>query len=319
MTDGANTVLGRVDPSNLGTTLMHEHLFYGPPGWFVHESVANHDFDAYIERAVSVLRELHREHGVDTIVDATPLDAGRDVERLRNVAERTDVNVVCSTGLYPESRGITTYFEHRDILSDATEELVELLVTEIERGIGEMPSRAGVIKVGTSEGELTDYDERLLVAAGRAQRETGVPVITHTEGGTLGYEQVRTLTDSGADPEKIVVGHIGGHDLDTQRRIVESGARVGFDQLGATRHVDDERRYEKIATLFEEGYGDRIVLSHDYIVNYLSLSAEQIYDDLDRWSPDFVFETARPALKQRGLPTDAVSTILERTPQQLFG
>ena len=60
----------------------------------------------------------------------------------------------------------------------------ELFVREIAQGIGGTGIKAGVIKAGSGAGEITVYEEMILKAAARAQKETGVPIITHTDAGT---------------------------------------------------------------------------------------------------------------------------------------
>lgn len=315
-TNMVRTVRGSVSPAELGRTLMHEHLVFGPPGWATDRTVAEHDDDdRFVERAVERVAAARDGYGVGTIVEATPNDAGRRPAVLRAVAEETGVNVVCSTGLYPEARGAATYFKHRDLLSDGVAELVELFTAEITDGIHGSDVRAGVVKVGTSHDQVTEYEEMVLTAAARTQRETGVPVITHTTAGTMAPEQAEHLVANGAAPGKVVVGHAGPHDLADLRAVVETEASVGFDQFGMESEAPDDERVEKLLALVREGYGDRVVVSNDYIVNWLSRSVDPIGERLPNWTLERVFEQVLPLGERAGVDPDR---LLVDNPRDLF-
>jgi len=302
----------------MGKTLVHEHVCYGPPGWSVDDSVINYDFDQYKNRASNYLQRIHDDFGVETIIDATPIDAGRNLSVMEYAARNTDVNIIFSTGLYPESRGASTYFNHRGMIGDPVDEIRELFVTELVDGVSETENRAGVIKVGTSNGSVTDYDRMILSAAARAQSETGAPIITHTENGTCGVAQLDILEEEGADVSKVMIGHIGNHDIDAQREITERGAFVAFDQLGTASGEQRSAKIEKIETLLREGRAENITLSHDYIINYLTRSAEVIYEALNEWDMSFVFENVIPELEARGIEEDVLRDALTANPQSLF-
>ena len=53
---------------------------------------------------------------------------------------------------------------------------------EIEQGVGDTGIRCGVIKIATGDGEVSDYERKVLTAASRAAKITSVPLISHTEG-----------------------------------------------------------------------------------------------------------------------------------------
>ena len=74
-----NTVLGPIDPSDLGFTLSHEHICNGFGGSnFAFPTFL--DRHATLERAVKDLSEARRE-GLHTIMDVAPYDQGRDRQR----------------------------------------------------------------------------------------------------------------------------------------------------------------------------------------------------------------------------------------------
>src|SRR5262249_2301085 len=203
------TVTGGCAPDALGLTLMHEHLLIGWPGWEAEAPLDRATRREHTLRCVDRLAELY-DIGVRTMVDPCPIDLGRDVEFMAEVAQRSRVRIVCATGLYKEDTGAPAYFKFRQQFGDALSEMTDVFVREITEGIGESGVRAGVIKVATGVGRITPYEELVLRAAARAHRATGVPVTTHTDEGTMGPEQLEILVAEGVAPAAVVVGHSCG-------------------------------------------------------------------------------------------------------------
>ncbi len=104
------TVRGAVDNTTLGTTLMHEHVFV------LNEEVrtnypATWNEDERVNDAITKLNAL-AARGCQTILDPTVLGLGRDVRRIRRVAEGTELNIIVATGLYTYN-DIPHYFRYR--------------------------------------------------------------------------------------------------------------------------------------------------------------------------------------------------------------
>ncbi|MRR59464.1 MAG: phosphotriesterase-related protein, partial [Deltaproteobacteria bacterium] len=265
-----NTVLGPISPEQLGTTLVHEHCLIGFSGWECDPLPGGQSRAEMIEACVQALVPA-RDLGLRSIIDATPPDLGRDVEILKAVSERAEIQIICSTGRYTEEYGKWAYLKQRDRLGACglQAELYDAFLYEITVGIGRSGVRAGAIKVATSQNKMTPCEEAVLAAAARASGETGVPIITHTEGGTLGPEQARFLLAEGAKPERIMIGHmcdnLGSDGQGDQQAILKAGASIAYDRFGLEIYVKDEQRIEALAGLVGEGYGDKIMVSHDYV------------------------------------------------------
>lgn len=178
-----NTVTGQVSSDDLGKTLVHEHFAFGFPG-FQGDTLGPYDLKAIVETGIEVAGRA-KSHGVQTIVDATPNECGRDVEVLREISERAEIQIICSTGYYFEGEGAPAYFAFRQGLGSAPAEVEELMLAEITEGIGDTCIKAGVVKLASSKDEITDYEKMFFVAGAKAQRETGVPIITHTQEGMM--------------------------------------------------------------------------------------------------------------------------------------
>jgi len=82
------TVTGRCAPDALGLTLVHEHLLVGWPGWEAEAPADRAARGEHVARCVERLAELY-DLGVRTLIDPCPIDLGRDVDFMAEVAQRS--------------------------------------------------------------------------------------------------------------------------------------------------------------------------------------------------------------------------------------
>ena len=319
-----NTVTGAISSDEMGVSLMHEHILYGYPGWEGDQTIAPFDRQAIVSSGVEVLNQL-KTFGVRTFVDATTLDGGRSPEIYKEISEKTGVNIICSTGYYYEGEGATTYWKFRSSLGDVSEEIYELFMKEVTTGIRDTGIKAGVVKVGSSEGVITDYEKMMFKAAARVQRETGVPIITHTQGGTMGPEQAKLLISEGADPAKIQIGHMCDNlDINYQLETLDQGVYVSWDRMGLQGIVGcpmDEQRYPVIIDLVKRGFANKLMISHDYIIHWLGrplIFPKEVLPLLANWHPTHLFKNIIPALKEGGVTDEQIDTIIKDNPRRLF-
>jgi phosphotriesterase-related protein len=244
------------------------------------------------------------------------------VELDRIVSERSGINIICATGLYTEAMGKAAHFKLRRQVFDIATEIYETFMKEITQGIGDTGVKAGVIKVATGHGEISAYEETVLKAAAKAQKETGVPIITHTEAGTMGPEQAALLISEGVDPRRIMIGHIDGNaNLQYHTSVLEQGVYIAFDRLGIDFLFPDTLRKACIIGLLGIGYADQIMLSHDYAPHWLGRPTELpdfVKSLTSNWSYAHVFKNIIPALKQAGVSDDKITTMMVANPQRLF-
>jgi phosphotriesterase-related protein len=312
------TVGGPCAPAELGTTLMHEHLLIGWPGW---EAYGDEDRGARRERAARCVARLEELYalGVRTLVDPCPIDLGRDVDLMAEVAERSRVRIVCATGLYKEDQGGAAYFKFRTQFGDAPAEMTDLFVRELTEGIGASGIRAGVIKVATGAHRITPYEEIVLRAAARAHRATGVPITTHTDEGTMGAEQLAILTGEGVAPGAIVVGHsCGSSNLDYHLGLLDRGATLGFDRFGLEILHPDRARLGALIGLLGLGFERQLVLSHDTVWCWRGRPPILPPDTLAAWEPTHIFRRILPRLREAGVPERKIETMLVENPRRYF-
>src|SRR5882672_2598474 len=94
-----NTARGAIDTTDLGVTLMHEHVFLMTTEILQNYPEAWGDESKRVADAIVRLNEL-KSRGVDTIVDLTVVGLGRYIPRIARIAAETDLNIVVATGLY---------------------------------------------------------------------------------------------------------------------------------------------------------------------------------------------------------------------------
>ena len=319
-----NSALGPISPDKLGQTLIHEHFAFAYPGYQADASIAPYDYEAALQAGLKAC-EAAKAAGIQTIVDPTPNDTGyRDPLLYKDLSKRTGINIICTTGLYNESEGSPAYWKTRiSFGADIAAMISEMMIKEITEGIGTTGVKAGAIKVGSSP-VMTDYEKAVHKAAVTAQKATGVPIITHTEGPTGGVEQAEFLLSQGADPKKIIIGHMtNSKEISYHRAILEKGVSIGFDRLGLAPlyGVADSVSVQNIATLCKEGYANKIMLSHDsvnYWVGRPIAVPDAIMKALANWRIDYVSTDIIPALKAQGVTDEQINTMMVENPKNLF-
>jgi len=110
-----NSVLGPIDTKDLGFTLMHEHILVGFAG--VYQDYRELLGDNPLDRAVNKLKEA-KEGGVNTIVDATTTDLGRDINFIAEASRRSGINIIAVSG-WTETTGGCLKFTHRSFMAKA--------------------------------------------------------------------------------------------------------------------------------------------------------------------------------------------------------
>jgi phosphotriesterase-related protein len=318
MANSVQTVLGSRRAEDLGVTLVHEHLLIGWPGWQADAGAAPFDRGEAKKRCIDRMQEL-KGLGMRTLVDPCPMDLGRDVEFVAEVADAAKVNVVCATGLYKEDQGQAPYFKFRAQFGDAVKEMTEAFVTELTDGVGSTGIKPGVIKVATGVGQITDYERMVLTAAARAHKATGVPITTHTDHGTMGREQLDIFTAEGVDPRRVVIGHsCGSSDLAYHVDMLDRGAYLGFDRFGLEIIHPDRLRTAALIGLLGIGFEKQIMLSHDSVWCWLGRPLPIPPEALGKWNPTHVFKNVIPALREAGVSQAKIDAMLVGNPGRYF-
>ena len=304
------TVLGPVDPDQLGFTLPHEHtqiaLWHVPDRWDYWQLTRNEEL---------ILEELaaFKAAGGASLVDLTQPGVGRDPGWLSSIARASELNVVMGCGWY---RGAYYPAEAR-IDRRSVDDLADELVGEVTDGVGDTGVRPGIIgEIGTDKPWVSALEERVHRAAARAARRTGLAITTHSVLSPVGLEQLRIFEDAGADPARVVIGHADSYPhLDHYLAIVERGASVEFDFLGMsftpTERLGEGRVVELLCELLSRGHADRILLSQDVCHD----------SQLSRYGGNgytYLAGTFLPRLRDAGVSDSEIATMTVANPRRLL-
>jgi len=310
-----NSVLGPLDTADLGFTLTHEHIFTASAGIQQTFPELFGDFDKLREQAAWSLNEA-REGGVKTIVDLSTMDLGRDIRFIKEMSERTGVQIIAATGIW---RDIP-----RALWLRSPDEIAALFIREIEVGIEGTGVKAGIIKVANDMGGVTKEGEVILRAAARAARQTGVRISTHTYAPErVGEQQVAIFEAEGFDLNRVYIGHSNDTtDLDYLLGLVRRGVWLGLDRHQTSSPIgpNAEGRTQTLAALIKAGVGDRLMVSHDWGV----LGVARTSDPLTSrgYNPDGWLFTKRrvyPRLLELGITQAQVDALNVDNPRRFLG
>lgn len=321
-----NTVTGRITPDQLGKVLLHEHISFSYPGYQGDSRFwGKQYYEDGIRKAVDTLKKV-KAQGIQTIVDATTNDCGRDPELLRRVSEEAEVYIICCTGYYFEGAGAPTYFKNMSGMGrDAEAEMTDLYETEITKGIGETGIKPGVLKISSSFNEITDYESMVARTISKLAVQYNLPVITHTLGGTMGIEQADMLLQAGVDPKHIIIGHsCDSTDMGYLLALAERGVGIGYDRWG---HYDrwgppngptDKVRLATFIALMKMGYVKQLTCAHDLTIFWRGVPLGEPDPLLKNWELTHFVDRIVPALLEHGATMDDLNAILIDNPRDFL-
>jgi phosphotriesterase-related protein len=305
-----DTAIGPTATTELGPTLMHEHIVTRSPG--VQENWPHlWDRAAILAIAERKLADLY-SRGIRTIVDLTTVDLGRDIGLIADVARRSRVHVIVATGVW--------WMPQRYFSAHGVDAVADLFIRDIRQGIGESSIKAAIIKCATDTAGVTPVIENILRASARAQKATGVPISTHTwAAGRSGETQQAIFAQEGVDLSRVIIGHSGdSDDLSYLRGLMERGSTIGMDRFGLEHFLPTAKRVEVLARLCSEGYAPKMVLSHDANCWSDMLSEDDKRRTRPRWHYNHISDDILPALRQAGVSEDQIAQMLVRNPRAIF-
>jgi phosphotriesterase-related protein len=314
------SVRGPIDTSQLGVTLMHEHIFVlsaeinqnYPESWG--------DEERRVQDAVDQLRKL-KSRGVDTIVDVTVLGLGRNIPRIQRIAAQADLNILVATGLYVFN-DLPMYLQFRTPGSRFYDSdiMIDMFLKDINEGIADTGVKAAILKCATDYQGVTRGVERVMRAVAKVHRETGVPITTHTDAKTQsGLAQQRIFEEEGVDLSRVLIGHCGDTtDLKYLETLIEKGSYIGMDRFGIEALLPFKKRVEMVAALCRQGYETKMVLSQDAACYNDWFNEKELVARAPRWSYFHILNDVVPALNGQGVTDDQIHTMLVENPRRFF-
>ncbi len=307
------TVLGDMPASQLGLTYAHEHLI-------IEESFptqANPDF--LLNDVDKVSDELTRVYAVGgrTMVDTMPANAGRNVLKLAEVSRRTGIQIIAPTGIHLEIYYPKTHWRYQY----SEDQLTRLFIADVAEGIDRYDyngpvidrteHKAGLVKLATGDERFTPHQEMIFRAVVNTHRETGVPILTHTNAGQHALAQAERFAQLGADLRHVVISHVDRcPDIDYHRALLQTGVRVEFDSAFRWKTGEENQTYRLLEALLPH-FPTQITAGMD--------AARSTYWQSYGGSPGltYLLTTFRDELDRRGL-ADYWNRLMIENPANLY-
>lgn len=251
------TVDGPVDASDLGIALVHEHL-YADLRPYAEQAAQplSPDLDEVVEVVLPHLQEIRRL-GCRTLIDCTATTLGRNPLLIRRLSRESGLHMLTATGAYVAVGG---RFVPPYVLDETADQLAARWTGEWRHGIDGSDVRPGLIKLGLEGDPLSDVERKVLRAAARTHRETGLVIAAHIgpweevepgRNARCAFEQLDLLEAAGVAPSAWIWVHAQNEVLaDHHVRAARRGAWVSFDGF---RPGEVNRYLELLGRMREEG------------------------------------------------------------------
>lgn len=303
--------MGDISPDELGFTDAHEHLIMDKD--YVLKLNPDYRLDNVAKTAEEVSSFMTA--GGKAAVEMTCLNFGRNAKKLVEVANKTGLHIIASTGFHRPQ----FYMDSHWRFFYDVEQIAKILIEEIEEGmdqnqyngpiIDRTEARAGVMKIATGYFVLKPEDERVIQAVAIAHLETGAPIFTHTEEGTLGLELVNRLGAYGVDPAHITVGHYDRNpDFYLHHELAQTGCFLQYDTPSRRKYFPEIYFIELVRKMVKAGHSKQILWGGDL--------ARQSYQCAYGGGPGlkYILEDFIPRMREEGFSEAIISDIFVNNP-----
>jgi len=307
-----NSVLGLLDTADLGFTLMHEHLLVSSAG--LTQNYPELLGDGFMDRIVNRLSQA-KEGGIDTIVDATTLDLGRDITVLAEASRRSGVNIIAVTGWWLD---IPRFLD-----GVSADQFAQLFIREIQEGIAGTNIKAGILKSASDISGVTPREEAVLRGVAQAHLQTNVPIMLHSYSpGQVGRQQIAILKEEGVDLRRVKMDHSNDTtDVEYLTWLLEQGCYLGMDRYPG-RNTSPLARTKTMKALIDAGYGDRLLPSHDWSSVWVAADAPLIsQEEREARNPYgylYMKKVVFPQLREMGVPEETMNSLCVDNPRRFF-
>ena len=302
-----HSVTDSIAVEHIGLTLVHEHMLVDFIGA---DSVSpdRYNRDEVIAKVLPYLMEV-KKYGVKTIFDCTPSYLAKDPLLLRELSEKSGVNLITNTGFYGAVGG---KYLPDFVFEENAAQLADRWISEYQNGIGQTGIKPGFIKISVNEEDpLLEVDAKLVRAAGITHENTGLLIYSHTGTWNTAKQEVEILQKMGVDPSAFVWVHAQAEqDFQNYITAAQLGVWISLDGIG----WELEEYEDRLVFAKENGILEHVLISHD----------AGWFDPSKPDGGDFVpftniFEKLMPALNDKGFDEADWKLLLEENPKRAFG
>lgn len=253
------TVLGDKLYTELGITDGHNHVWIDPvPGSDPTSPVLN-QFDQICE-------ELKRYYsaGGRTLLDCQPAGCGRNGNRLIQLSEQSQVNIIACTGFHRNRYYPADYWLFKADSETAAKYFIRELTLSLDETEGQpQNATAGFIKLAL-EAEWESTPQATLKGAAIAARETAAMIEIHTEKGALAEKIIPFFEKHGVGADRLVICHIDKRpDFSLHSEIARAGALLEYDTFFRPKYEPEVNLWPLIQKMVAAGLDASVVLATD--------------------------------------------------------
>lgn len=258
------TVLGEINPEDLGKSLVHEHIAVDFSSAEEQIPITNELRDDIINTMRPYLEEI-KSLGYKSLFECTPKFVGREVNILRVLSELTGINIITNTGFYAFGEYKHIPLKMRDY---SPEEFAKIWIDEWRNGIEDTGIKPGFIKTSVNHGKLGELDKKVIIASCITHLETGLTIACHTGEKECALGVADIVEKEGVDPSACIIVHADQiEDFNTHLKLFERGFVLEYDGIG---WKPIEYHVELIDRAIKAGFINQILISHDagwYTIN----------------------------------------------------
>ncbi|HAF61318.1 MAG TPA: hypothetical protein DCK95_03215 [Anaerolineaceae bacterium] len=253
------TVMGLIPSDQLGITDAHNHLWIDKVDGLGNDIPILNDFD-------SQQRELKAffESGGRGQLDCQPGFAGRNGNRLIELATGTKVNIIACTGFhlrkYYAADAPFWKFSFDEVVHYFYSEIVDSL---IETRQTKHKARAGFIKIAC-ESSLEESPVMYMEAAALVAKRTGVSIQIHTEKGSDAERIFEFFIKKDVHPHQLILCHMDKRpDYVLHAELAKEGVGLEYDTFYREKYKPDENVWSLIQYMCSIGLASSLMLATD--------------------------------------------------------
>ena len=344
MSGKIQTVLGLIEPDELGITLTHEHALIDLSCYFVMPEEATERW--YVDKPVTMdvlahvspkwvnnkddqllvdekqqTEEIYKYYlaGGNSFVDTTSIGIGRDPLALARMSRATGLNIIMGASHYVP----VSYPDDMDERSE--QQITDQIIGDITVGVKDTGVKSGIIGEVGNFWPTNETSRKILRASAHASVETGAAILIHP-----GFHRdslmhhLNDLIEAGADPTRIIMGHLDTFpDMDIIKQVAETGAYLEYDTFGNEDTVwgavadqpifipTDVQRMQRIEQLIEWGFESQIVIAQDVCFkSHITSHGGKGYAH--------ILESIVPRMRKRGFSNENIDNILIENPKRIL-
>ncbi|GAB4341495.1 MAG: phosphotriesterase-related protein [Candidatus Abyssubacteria bacterium] len=330
------TVLGVIEPGQLGVTQTHEHVFVdllpealrdenvGDPitleniGYLRRHWLSN-PANLVLNSEADAIAELKRfkNSGGDTIVELTPNLNCRNPEGLVRVSRATSVHIVMGTAFYNAA------YHPPDIESMSEEDIAAVFVNDIMKGADGTGIKAGIIGEIALDWPVHPNEAKVLRGGALAQAQTGAALNIHPgRDAESPLDAVRIVKEAGGDPARTVMSHIDRtlFEIDDVLKLADTGCYLEYDLFGQEASYypladidmpNDAARVDYLIALIERGYRDKLLISLDVChKTQLARYGGEGYNH--------ILDNVLPLMRRKGMSDEDIDAITVHNPARML-